>query len=409
MRQTIAILLMCIVGLDAVDLQCHIGFGSICTVHNINITSRQTVTSINGQSNFNGSSCTSIDILYQVANFIPERLGRFFPNVESLEIHDSKLKAVEKKDLQQFPKLRELSLDLNKIELLPGDLFEENPDLEVFSIKSNQISHVGHNLVQPLNKLREVHLNRNKCISKDYDIKVIESLTADLMAQCPEPTQEMIANAVIDMTEDQKSQQQNLQCWFSNFGSFLSTCYASNLNIISRQIISKVNGQSDFDGSNYTSIDIHNQVVYFIPEGLGELFPNLTNLLITSSKLKVLVKKDLQQFPNLERLYLNDNKIHFLPGDLFEENPEIRAIFISRNRISRVGHNLLTPLNKLEYAKFDRNECIDEIYDKSEIASLSTDLEALCPEPTQDCNCSCHCSIAKDGRFRNSANFRGKL
>jgi Leucine-rich repeat (LRR) protein len=188
MRQIIVVLFMCIVGLDAVDLQCNTNWGSFCAIHNINITSRQTVTSIKGQSNFNGSSCTSIDILYQVANFIPERLGRFFPNVESLEIHDSKLKAVEKKDLQQFPKLERLLLNGNNIKVLPGDLFEKNPEIRAVLIRGNQITHVGQNLLKPLKKLEYVNFDGNKCISKRYDESEMASLAADLKAKCPEPT-----------------------------------------------------------------------------------------------------------------------------------------------------------------------------------------------------------------------------
>jgi Leucine-rich repeat (LRR) protein len=116
-------------------------------------------------------------------------LGNFFPNLEALQISHSKLKKVEKRDFEQFPKLIEFSSNTNDIESVPSDLFEGNLELKSFSFLENKITHVGHNLVTPLKKLEYASFAFNQCINDSYEKSQISSLAADLKAKCPEHTQ----------------------------------------------------------------------------------------------------------------------------------------------------------------------------------------------------------------------------
>jgi hypothetical protein len=97
---------------DATNLQCsfdstswsHLS-GSSCKASNVNISSRETITRVNGQSNFQGLSYKMLEIRDQLVNYMPEGIEVFFPNLEGILIYNSKLKKIEKKDLQKFPKL----------------------------------------------------------------------------------------------------------------------------------------------------------------------------------------------------------------------------------------------------------------------------------------------------------------
>jgi hypothetical protein len=199
MRRIIATLFLFIIGLEAIDLQCRLGdnewtsiVGIGCKASNVNITSRQIITSVNGQKNLNGSNYITIDIDDQVVNFIPEGLGKFFPNIEGLSITASKLKKVEKKDLQQFPNLKMLYLSSNDLKFLPDDLFEGNLELQSFSLFANPVTHIGHNLVTPLMKLEAAIFPKGSCIDQFYFRPKLSSLPHDLKTKCSEPTQEMI-------------------------------------------------------------------------------------------------------------------------------------------------------------------------------------------------------------------------
>ena len=73
-------------------------------------------------------------------------------------------------------------------------------------------------------------------------------------------------------------------------------CKASHVNIQSRgQVVTSVNGQDliSFTGSSstcYKRIEIKHREVHFIPQGLGEFFPDLEGLDIDDSETKEVTK-----------------------------------------------------------------------------------------------------------------------
>ena len=95
----------------------------------------------------------------------------------------------------------------------------------------------------------------------------------------------------------------DLQC---TSGTLLNTfafapqtgCKVSNLNITSRsQAVTSVNGKNlkSFTESGYKAIEIRNQPMHFIPQGLGEFFPDLEALDLGGSHIKEVIKSDFAQ------------------------------------------------------------------------------------------------------------------
>lgn len=73
---------------------------------------------------------------------IPQNLGHFFPNSDTLAIGKCGLRRLRKKDLKGLAKLKMLILDENRIKSLPDDVFEETPQLQVISMVNNQVEHI---------------------------------------------------------------------------------------------------------------------------------------------------------------------------------------------------------------------------------------------------------------------------
>jgi hypothetical protein len=178
----------------------------------------------------------------------------------------------------------------------------------------------------------------------------------------------------------------DLQCVFEvHRWIFVSgnDCIALNVNITDGETIKSINGQTNFDGLDLKILDIKHGVVHFIPKGLGRFFPNLEALAVDDSELKKIVQKDLLPFPKLKMLSLYHNQIKFLPGNLFGGNLELKHLQFSLNPITHVGHNLLTPLKKLERVYFQWNDCMSKYYNQSTVSSFASDLRANCFDPTQ--------------------------
>lgn len=138
-----------------------LGSGVTCFAQNVVVTDpSQTVTTINDQTaeSFRALNIKSISTVAQTINFIPSGLEKFFPNLEGLRLSTSKLKAIDRCDLEPFKGLRSLDLQQNQLEFLFDDLFEYNPELEFINLGANKLQLIGSRVLEHLPKLREVYL-----------------------------------------------------------------------------------------------------------------------------------------------------------------------------------------------------------------------------------------------------------
>ena len=85
---------------------------------------------------------------------------------------NTSLKEVHQKDIKPYPELQILELDKNNIEVIEGDLFDENPKLINVSLQDNRIWFIHVNAGTKLTSipsLRSFLLLKNDCINKDYN------------------------------------------------------------------------------------------------------------------------------------------------------------------------------------------------------------------------------------------------
>lgn len=130
-------------------------------------------------------------------------------------------------------------------------------------------------------------------------------------------------------------------------------------------------------------IKIASQTVNYFPENLGEIFPEIEEIWIQSSKLKELNRKDLAPFSKLTRFYLNGNLIRVLHADLFKDNPRIQKIDFSSNPLKVIGKNILSPLKNLKYGHF--SGCFTSNYFCSYSGCSSSSLSSLISSLNSQC------------------------
>jgi hypothetical protein len=90
--------------------------------------------------------------------------------------------------------------------------------------------------------------------------------------------------------------------------------------------------------------------------------PNLIELSISFSSLRLVAKEDLYGLQRLKTLRLDHNQIEYLPGDLFEYTPNLVSVHFQRNQIKYIGHKILDPLEGLSYFNLIGNSYIDALY-----------------------------------------------
>lgn len=183
-----------------------------------------------------------------------------------------------------------------------------------------------------------------------------------------------------------KAQCINLECKFNlifNADFVLENeCVARNLNVTSRnETVTTINGHlaSFFHDHNTTSLKVLHNTMHFIPQGIQTFFPDIERILIHRSELKSIEQADIKPFPKLIELNVWGNDIEKLDDDLFQFNPEIFTLDFSNNKLKVIGENVLTPLNKLDYACFRGNDCIFfTLWKRSLIEGFKAEVKANC-------------------------------
>lgn len=118
----------------------------------------------------------------------------------------------------------------------------------------------------------------------------------------------------------------------------------------------------------------------FIPRGLMNFFPNLSEILIFYTSLQEITKNDFREFgSNLQKVYLGSNRISVINHDLFEFNPNLKELSLRNNLIVKVGMNLLENLTALWFLNFELNKCVDDYANtKEDVKKLARKIYESC-------------------------------
>jgi hypothetical protein len=140
-----------------------------------------------------------VSLKNQLIKVFPRNLSSFFKNLEAIHIYNSGLEQISKEDLLEFPRLRQLAVNYNKIKEVDGNLFQNNPRLQAISFGGNPIKHVGHQVFDGLANLKYLHFYYTTCIDQrsDNNLQRMENLLFNLTVYCP-PTYQMIEDRVME-------------------------------------------------------------------------------------------------------------------------------------------------------------------------------------------------------------------
>ncbi|KAG5679657.1 hypothetical protein PVAND_009212 [Polypedilum vanderplanki] len=123
--------------------------------------------------------------------YFPRNLENVFKNLELIFLFKSSLIEITSVDLKPFPKLKHFQLAANPIEVIREDLFIHNPELEVFVLFGNKISHIDPKALSHLNNLRAVYFFDNVCEFSNHGAEtrsgVLEIVKQIEQGQCQNP------------------------------------------------------------------------------------------------------------------------------------------------------------------------------------------------------------------------------
>lgn len=130
-----------------------------------------------------------------------------------------------------------------------------------------------------------------------------------------------------------------------------------------------------------THILFYRGILPTFPSEINNFFPNLKSIDIFDCKMEKICRDDIKDFQHLEKIKIESNNIKYLPGNLFEFSPKITHFSFADNNISKIGQQLLDPLDHLIDADFTRNKGLNYHYYKN----ITGNLEQLKKIIKEDC------------------------
>lgn len=303
----------------------------------------------------------------------------------SLVVSYNKVKIIKSKTFSDLSIVKILDLSWNGIEILEIFAFDGLKSLEVLNMNGNLLTKFDSKTFASLESLKFLFSARNKLkfiamslFSDGNQIQVVDfkgNICVDLMV--PEVKMERFK----DELSKKCAEPLNFNCAFAHFKTTY-TCQAENLIVSNPKItISNVSGQH-FKGQtndDVKSLLIKKQECFFLPTGLGLLFPNLENFAVDSSKLTQISSIDLKRMKkvvllmmrkqkislieagafddlsSLESLYLRFNEIENLPDYVFSSLGKLRLIHLSDNKLSTLKENFFPAKNNIQEIFLENN------------------------------------------------------
>lgn len=288
-----------------------------------------------------------IKIHNQTCEEIPEKIGRFFINIEGIEIISSELKVIKKSSLEELKNIKYLNFMKNEVETLARDLFENNQMLQVVIICCNKLKVIGLEIFDHLHDIQHVDLRRNICISQKSENKEnLKIMKKEIEKKCPPSIEVYCTYGDVDFP----------------VGSFYTCEVRFWIVVIDYMTVSNFQGRQSGGKKNYNvnGLKLTEMTTKYLPINLCKHFRRLEAIEVVGGKMARLEQRDIKPFPHLKVLWLPRNNIESLSSDVFEENTKLEKISFYQNRLQFIGSEVLTPLKSLQFISFEFNECIDQ-------------------------------------------------
>ncbi|XP_070491541.1 putative leucine-rich repeat-containing protein DDB_G0290503 [Chironomus tepperi] len=152
----------------------------------------------------------NVNYLYFVSvtiSYFPRGIDAIFKNLKGIYFNNVGLKEIQQSDLKPFPKLIEFLIQAgNYIEILEEGLFDFNPELEYINLYDTKITHIDPKVFDSLTKLRQLYLSSNTCINQIATNRTsVLNLIKELPTKCNNSEYSSLAQELTFLESESKS------------------------------------------------------------------------------------------------------------------------------------------------------------------------------------------------------------
>jgi Leucine-rich repeat (LRR) protein len=313
------------------------------------------------------------------------------PALETLDLHDNKLKVLHGDTFDKLPSLKALFMMDNKIEYLNNNLLNNLINLQNISLEGNLLMRIERKVFANNVNLQNIWLNNNKLQFIDFDafngIRHLEYVDLrdnncidDIFV---EHTLRKLKNALkrmctaserIDASENQlvRSFPNVFACTIEYF-KFKITAYKALSCVVNT---GKINVAQDYliktPQESVTGLKIDdNKNLRLLPKKIGNSFKKLIYLSAKNNSITSIDRQDFRKLPllkfldishnslasiehnifielfSLEDLYLSFNQLHFLNPETFKTTRRLKTLILAGNKYTELPENSFDYLSNL--------------------------------------------------------------
>ena len=301
----------------------------------------------------------------------------FLPTgIKTLDVGDNQLPSVTSQFFENLPELKILNLERNNIEEIDENAFKNNKALEKISLGGNKITALNPKTFENLPHLKSINLEENLCVSGLYDPLSFKALTFEISRNCRLPSATNVneidgsdqqdfyivpsnadyednsparvdPNETIDIVN---LSYRKLSCKFGEtFSSFLKsyvyTCEVKRQPIHDpKYTFEEVPNNSRVKRLAFTG----DEITEFLPDDIGQTFPNLVELTLKNSSLKTIRPENFKGMRQTKYLDLSGNNLIFIEPDVFDELTSLEELNLSQNNLKFIDELKLEWLKVLD-------------------------------------------------------------
>lgn len=131
------------------------------------------ITSLSGYEFDDATSLTNLTVTKTGLEAIADETFGKLLKLYYLDLSENQLRSFSDKVFMGLRRLIHLDLSHNKLNRLQGNLFEGNQMLFSLNLEGNQLNFIGKELLSTLKTIQMVYLQKNTCISYNFDQKSI--------------------------------------------------------------------------------------------------------------------------------------------------------------------------------------------------------------------------------------------
>lgn len=268
-------------------------------------------------------------------------------NLLTLNLSNNKIKKIEDGTFKNLGKLQELLLNQNFLESISNRIFEPLENLEKLQMENNKLLFISSNFLSQLSKLKFLDLSENSCIDLSFPNNTKKQITDEIEEKCVPPIE--------------------LECFFNNDKTYLEEmitisgykCKVVKLTIESKsKKITKVSGNHvhGHGNGNVSVFQAIEQNLNYFPSNLGEIFPNLEEIVIEKSNLKSIEKQNFESFTNLKTISLRNNNLTSIDDGTFDDSIKLEYLNLAHNFIEKIPKKAFATLVQLKILDLSHNQ-----------------------------------------------------